>query len=163
MAVHTYKTKQNIPASISEVWEFFSTPSNLQVITPPELDFNIISESEEGIYAGQIIEYTVKPLLGISVYWMTEITHVEVNKYFVDEQRYGPYSMWHHKHYFKEIEGGTEMTDVVHYKVPFLFIGDLANKIIIKDKLKVIFDFRHKAVQKRFGNWSSNSFVEEGY
>lgn len=153
MAVHTFKTIQNIPASISEVWEFFSTPSNLQIITPPKLGFKIISEPEAGIYAGQIIEYTVKPLLGIHVYWMTEITHVEMNRYFVDEQRYGPYSMWHHKHYFKEIDGGTEMTDVVHYKVPLSFIGAIVNKLIVKKKLKEIFDFRHLAVQQMFGVW----------
>lgn len=151
MAVHTLNTIQKIPASIFEVWDFFSTPSNLKVITPPELGFNIISEPEAGIYAGQIIEYTVKPLLGIPVYWLTEITHVEINKYFVDEQRYGPYSMWHHKHYFKEIDGGTEMIDVVHYKVPLYFLGDIVNKLIVKKKLKDIFDFRQLAIQQRFG------------
>jgi len=153
MAIHTLKTIQNIPAPISEVWDFFSKPTNLKVITPSELDFNIISEEEEGIYSGQIIEYTVKPLLGVPVYWMTEITHVGVNKYFVDEQRQGPYAMWHHKHYFKEISGGTEMIDVVHYQLPMFFLGDIINKLIVKNKLKGIFSYRFDVVERIFGRW----------
>ncbi|MDQ3394821.1 MAG: SRPBCC family protein [Bacteroidota bacterium] len=153
MAVHSFKTIQKVPAPISEVWAFFSNPSNLQVITPNNLGFNILSEKEEGIYSGQIIEYTVKPLLGIPVYWMTEITHVGVEQYFVDEQRYGPYAMWHHKHFFRQIEGGTEMVDIVHYKIPMYFIGDLVNKLVVKNKLKEIFNYRYEIVEKLFGNW----------
>jgi ligand-binding SRPBCC domain-containing protein len=103
------------------------------------------------MYAGQIIEYTVKPLLGIPIYWMTEITHVVEKKYFVDEQRYGPYSLWHHQHHFKEIEGGVEMTDIVHYKIPFWFIGDIANNLLVKNQLQQIFDYRYRIVEKRFG------------
>jgi ligand-binding SRPBCC domain-containing protein len=103
------------------------------------------------MYAGQIVEYTVKPLLGIPIYWMTEITHVIEKKYFVDEQRYGPYSLWHHQHHFKEIESGVEMTDIVHYKIPFWFIGDIANHLLVKNQLQQIFDYRYRIVEKRFG------------
>lgn len=154
MATHFLKTTQKIPADISTVWDFFSNPSNLRVITPTSLDFKIISEiEEEEMYAGQIVEYTVKPLLGIPIYWVTEITHVEKERYFIDEQRNGPYSMWHHKHHFKSIHGGTEMRDVVHYQIPLNVLGDIINKIIVKDKLKEIFEFRFNIVEERFGKW----------
>jgi ligand-binding SRPBCC domain-containing protein len=104
------------------------------------------------MYPGQVIEYTVKPVLGIPLYWMTEITHVKEGEYFIDEQRYGPYSLWHHQHHFKEISGGVEMTDIVHYKVPFWFLGDIANTLFVKQQLKKIFDYRFKAINNRFGS-----------
>ena len=103
------------------------------------------------MYAGEIIEYTVKPLLGIPLYWMTEITHVEPMKYFIDEQRYGPYSFWHHQHHFKQTDKGVEMTDIVHYKMPFWLLGDLANSLIVKGQLKKIFEFRKEITEKTFG------------
>ncbi len=103
------------------------------------------------MYAGQIIEYTVKPLLGIPLYWMTEITHVQPHVYFVDEQRYGPYSMWHHQHHFKEIDGGVEMTDIVHYKIPFWILGDIANTLFVRSQLEGIFSYRTEVVNKMFG------------
>lgn len=106
------------------------------------------------MYPGQIIEYTVKPILGIPLYWMTEITHVSDKKYFVDEQRFGPYSLWHHQHHFREIEGGVEMTDIVHYKLPLWFLGDIAWLIMVKAQLKQIFDHRFVAVEQRFGKWA---------
>jgi ligand-binding SRPBCC domain-containing protein len=102
------------------------------------------------MYAGQIIEYKVSPVLGIPLYWMTEITHVAQHKFFVDEQRFGPYSMWHHQHHFKEVPGGVEMTDIVHYKLPFWFLGDIANSVFVKKQLNDIFDYRFKAVEKIF-------------
>jgi ligand-binding SRPBCC domain-containing protein len=105
------------------------------------------------MYPGQIIEYTVKPVLGIPLYWMTEITHVEDHKYFVDEQRFGPYSMWHHQHHFKEIEGGVEMTDIVHYKLPLGILGDIAHALFVKAQLTHIFDYRFVAVDKKYGKF----------
>jgi ligand-binding SRPBCC domain-containing protein len=107
------------------------------------------------MYAGQIIEYTVKPVLGIPVYWMTEITHVEEGRFFVDEQRFGPYRFWHHQHHFHEIPGGVEMTDIVHYKNPLWLLGDLANGLFVKKRLEQIFDFRFKKVEELFGAWTS--------
>jgi hypothetical protein len=104
------------------------------------------------MYAGQIIEYTVKPLLGIPLYWMTEITHVQEGAYFVDEQRFGPYIMWHHQHHFKEVTGGVMMTDIVHYKIPLGFLGDIAHWLFVKKQLQGIFDFRFKAVIDKWGN-----------
>ncbi len=152
--VYHLKTIQKIPVSLVEAWDFFSKPKNLSEITPKELDFNIISLYHgEEMYPGQIIEYKVKPLLGIPVYWMTEITHVEKERYFVDEQRFGPYSLWHHQHHFKAIPGGVEMTDIVHYKIPFGFLGDIAQWLFVKKNLQQIFTYRELAVAQRFGQF----------
>ena len=153
--MHCIKTVQNIPISIEAAWEFFSNPANLQAITPPKMGFRIISTNHgDRMYAGQIIEYKVAPLLGIALYWMTEITHVESRKYFIDEQRFGPYALWHHQHHFKEIPGGVEMTDIVNYRMPLGFIGRAANQIFVKNQLKSIFDFRSAKVEELFGKWS---------
>jgi ligand-binding SRPBCC domain-containing protein len=152
--VYTIKTVQKIPISLAEAWDFFSKPSNLADITPDNLGFNIISKHHgERMYPGQIIEYIVKPVLGIPLYWMTEITHVEDQKYFVDEQRFGPYSMWHHQHHFKAIEGGVEMTDIVHYKLPLWILGDIAHTLFVKAQLTHIFDYRFTAVENKFGKF----------
>lgn len=143
-----------MPISLDAAWDFFSKPDNLKEITPQNLGFNIISKHHgETMYAGQVIEYKVSPLMGIPLYWMTEITHVEDKRFFVDEQRYGPYSMWHHQHHFKAIAGGVEMTDIVHYKLPLWILGDIANTILVKAQLKGIFNHRYKAVDKKFGQW----------
>lgn len=153
--VYSLQTIQKIPISLAEAWEFFSKPSNLKEITPAKLDFEIISKYHgEKMYPGQIIEYTVKPILGIPLYWMTEITHVQDQQYFVDEQRFGPYSLWHHQHHFKEIPGGVEMTDIVHYKIPLWILGDIANTLMVTAQLREIFDHRFAAVEKRFGKWN---------
>ncbi len=149
--VYSLQKVQVIPAKLEEVWQFFSAPENLKDMTPPQLDFHILSKSyEDAMYAGQIIEYTVKPLLGIALYWMTEITHIEPLKYFIDEQRYGPYSFWHHQHHFKLVDGGVEMTDIVHYKIPFWFLGNIANTLILKKQLEKIFDFRKQITEQKF-------------
>jgi ligand-binding SRPBCC domain-containing protein len=153
--VYSIKTVQKIPVPLEKAWEFSSNPGNLQLITPGDMGFRVISQHHgEKMYAGQIIEYKVKPVLGIPLYWMTEITHVEELKYFTDEQRYGPYSMWHHQHHFKSIDGGVEMTDIVHYKIPLWFLGDIANAVFIRKKLNSIFEFRHKKVEELFGKWT---------
>ncbi len=148
--VYNLKTVQFLPISIEKAWEFFSNPTNLSKITPEKLKFKVLTENLTSVYAGQIIEYKVHPILGIPLYWMTEITSVEYHKFFVDNQRYGPYSMWHHQHHFKVVEGGVEMTDIVHYKLPFWFLGDIANVLFVKAQLKEIFDYRIKAVEKIF-------------
>jgi ligand-binding SRPBCC domain-containing protein len=154
MAAHSIKTVQKIPISLDKAWDFFSNPANLKAITPDNMGFNIVSEHHgEKMYPGQIIEYTVKPVLGIPMYWMTEITHVEDKKFFVDEQRFGPYSMWHHQHHFREIPGGVEMTDIVHYKNPLGLIGRLANTLFVKKQLNTIFNFRIQKVNDLFGKW----------
>ena len=156
--VYSLRTVQRMPVNIDTAWNFFSKPDNLEDITPADLGFKVISKHHETImYPGQIIEYKVSPLFGIPLYWMTEITHVEDRKFFVDEQRYGPYSLWHHQHHFKSIEGGVEMTDIVHYKIPFWFIGDIANTLFVRKQLKKIFAFRYAAAEKYFGTFSNET------
>lgn len=149
--VYSLKTVQQIPVSLDTAWDFFSSPANLKDITPSNMGFNIISQHHgEKMYPGQLIEYKVSPLLGIPLYWMTEITHVQDKQYFVDEQRFGPYSLWHHQHHFKQTATGVEMTDIVHYKLPLGILGDIANAILVKQQLKNIFDFRYKKVEELF-------------
>lgn len=152
MAFYTLKRIQRLPITLDAAWDFFSSPKNLKEITPAYMNFNITSEFHfEKMYAGQIITYTVSPLLGIPLNWMTEITHVKEGEHFIDEQRFGPYSMWHHQHHFKIIDGGVEMTDIVNYKIPFWIIGDLLHALFIKKQLHTIFDYRYKWLEKRFG------------
>jgi ligand-binding SRPBCC domain-containing protein len=116
------------------------------------MGFEIISRFHGlRMYPGQLIEYKVRPLLGIPLYWMTEITQVQEPVYFIDQQRFGPYNFWHHQHHFKAIPGGVEMTDIVHYRIPFGLLGDLANWLFVKKKLQGIFQYRYKAVEELFG------------
>ena len=159
--VYSIKTVQTIPISLTEAWDFFSKPDNLKDITPSNLGFLIVSKHHgKTMYPGQIIEYTVKPILGIPLYWMTEITQVRDQQYFIDQQRFGPYTMWHHQHHFKAVEGGVEMTDIVHYKLPFFFLGDIANWLFVKRQLKGIFDFRFQATEAKFGVWKNSQRSE---
>ena len=151
MKLYQIKTQQKLPISIEKAWGFFSNPKNLKKITPEEMSFEIISGAEKSIYPGQIIQYNVSPIFGIKLRWVTEITHVIDNKYFVDEQRFGPYSLWHHKHFFKEIKGGILMEDVVDYKIPLGWLGQLAHLIFVKNRLKKIFKFRENKLVKLFG------------
>lgn len=152
--VHLLTAVQRIPVSLDEAWRFFSSPANLAFLTPASLRFTVISKQHGDVmYPGQVIEYTVRPILGVPLYWMTEITHVADKKYFIDEQRFGPYSFWHHQHHFKEIDGGVEMTDIVHYKVPYGFVGGWANTLFVKRQLDHIFSFRKQAVEGKFGTF----------
>lgn len=161
MAVNSLKTVQKIPATLEKAWLFFSTPGNLQTITPAHLGFKILSRHHgDKMYTGQIIEYKIKPLLGIPIYWMTEITHVDPQQFFVDEQRYGPYSMWHHQHHFRKIDGGVEMTDIVHYKIPFSVLGVIANSLFVRRQLQEIFSFRFRKTEEIFGSWPGGQTMD---
>lgn len=157
--MHQLKAIQQLPISLEEAWEFFSSPKNLSVITPPKLDFQIKTELPEKMYAGLFIRYTVKPMLGIPLTWVTEITHVDDLKYFVDEQRVGPYTIWHHEHFFKEIPGGVEMTDLINYRVPMGFVGKLFEPILVRPQLDDIFEFRRKKLIEVFGEVELQSVV----
>lgn len=150
--VYRLSSKQQLPITMSEAWEFLSNPKNLKAITPKYMSFDIISGADRKMYAGQIIQYIVTPILGIKTTWVTEITHVVENEYFVDEQRFGPYALWHHKHFIKPIEGGVEMEDIIDYKVPFGFIGRLVHPFIVKPKLVEIFNYRTKKLIELFGS-----------
>lgn len=152
MKIYTLHAKQNLPISINEAWSFLSDPKNLKVITPDYMGFNIQSGAVRSMFAGQIIEYIVTPILGIKTKWVTEITHVVDKKYFVDEQRFGPYDLWHHTHFIKEIEGGVEMEDLLHYKLPFGFLGQMVHPFLVKPKLDEIFEYRKNKLIELFGS-----------
>ena len=151
MKIFKLHTKQKLPITIQAAWDFLSDPKNLKDITPDKMNFNITDCDYKKIYPGQIIQYTVTPLLNIPLKWVTEITHVVDKKYFVDEQRFGPYSLWHHKHFIKEVNGGIEMEDIIHYKIPLGFIGYIMIYLIIKNKLGQIFEYRRKKLNEIFG------------
>lgn len=160
MPVHSLKSIQKIPTTLEQVWDFYFNHANLQTITPQEMKFKIISQGHEvKLRQGQIIEYKVSPVLGIPLYWMTEITNVTAPSYFVDEQRKGPYRLWQHQHHFKAIEGGVEMTDIVLYQNPLWLIGELANVLFIKRKLRAIFEFRFRKMEEVFGKWPGGQAV----
>jgi ligand-binding SRPBCC domain-containing protein len=152
MAFHAFKQVQFLPLTLTQAWDFFSNPANLAQITPPEMQFVVTSKYHgPRMYAGQIITYRVSPLPLLRLSWMTEITQVKEGEYFIDEQRFGPYDLWHHQHHFKEVEGGVEMTDIVHYKLPWYMGGSLSNALFVRKKLEGIFDFRRKKVEELFG------------
>ena len=149
--IHQLKTEQFLYADIDRVWDFVSSPKNLKKITPGYMGFDIKSTNlPEKMYPGMIISYKVSPLLSIPTTWVTEITHVLEKKFFVDEQRVGPYSMWHHQHFFEQKENGVLMNDIVTYKVPFGIIGVLANNLFIRKQLQSIFDYRYNTLNKIF-------------
>ena len=154
MKIYTLKTIQNLPVSLEEAWEFFSSPHNLKTITPDYMGFDIISGGDRKMFSGQIIQYIVTPIAGIKTKWVTEITHLKEKEFFVDEQRFGPYALWHHKHFFKEIPGGVEMEDIVDYKLPFGFVGRMAHPLVVAPKLKEIFDFRREKLKELFGEYT---------
>ena len=143
--------KQLIKTDIDNLWDFMSSPKNLDKITPKEMRFNIISNNgNKKMYEGMIITYTVTPLLNIPLNWITEITHIKKNKYFVDEQRIGPYKMWHHEHIFEQKEDGILMTDIITYVPPMGVLGKLANFLFINKKVNRIFDYRKKIIDQLF-------------
>jgi ligand-binding SRPBCC domain-containing protein len=154
MGFYQLHKTQKVPATIEQVWDFISSPANLKKITPEYMGFNITCKMlSEKMYPGMIISYKVSPVFGIKMTWVTEITHVKEKEYFVDEQRVGPYSIWHHEHKIEPIEGGVLMTDIVSYKPPLGILGSIANYILIKKQLQEIFDYRTVAVEKMFGKF----------
>lgn len=151
MKLYELRREQLLPVSLRQAWEFFSTPENLSLITPPDLGFRIISELPAEVHAGMLATYTVTPFLGIPVKWVTEITHAEEPYFFVDEQRFGPYRFWHHQHHFRETAAGTEMLDLVHYGLPFGLFGRLLSPLVA-GRLAEIFDYRRMALNECFAD-----------
>ncbi len=152
MKIYTLERTELLPVSLETAWGFFSDPNNLPKITPPELNLRITSDTEEKIYAGMIITYTVTPIPFFRSAWATEITQVDSPNYFVDEQRFGPYKFWHHKHFFAEAGDKTEIRDLVHYSLPLGPVGRLANLFFVSRKLDFIFNYRSTQLRKLFGN-----------
>lgn len=149
--MHQFRNEHLLPISQERAWSFFSSPKNLSVITPPEMKFVILSHlADENIYEGMKIDYTLRPLFGISVRWQTEICKVQNHVLFTDKQTVGPYKFWEHTHTFSEQGSGVLMTDVVNYELPFGFVGKIAESILVRRKIKSIFDFRKSVLNKLF-------------
>lgn len=152
MKLHRLDALQKLPISIQEAWDYFADPHNLSRITPAWMGFEVTSPPQERMYAGMIITYRVRPLLGVAVRWITEITHVDEPRRFVDEQRFGPYRFWHHQHHFREIPGGVEAADIVHYALPPG--GGAVRRALVAPRLREIFAFRKEALERTFGAWT---------
>ncbi len=151
MAIYQYTAEQFLPISIRKAWDFFSSPKNLSVITPPEMDFKILTQlDDKEIYNGMLIDYTVKPLFGIPMHWQTMIIDVKPLEVFADTQLKGPYKLWHHTHTFIEKDGGVLMTDVVNYELPFGILGDWVHSLIVRKKIESIFAYRKQVLEKLF-------------
>jgi ligand-binding SRPBCC domain-containing protein len=149
-AVYQLRARTLIREDASVLWDFFSNPANLQKITPPAMNFQVLSPLPEKVYPGLIIAYKVTPMPGFRAGWITEITHVEEGKLFVDEQRQGPYRMWHHEHHFNDTGDGIEVIDIVTYALPMGFLGHWVHPILVKPRLKHIFAYREKQLEKLF-------------
>lgn len=151
MKIYHLKRTQVLPISLQQAWDFFSTPKNLGLITPTQMNFKVLYMSGgERMYAGQIIRYKVAVKPWLVVDWTTEITHVNEPYHFVDDQRSGPYALWHHQHHFKEVDGGVQMTDDLHYAIPFGIFGRLANALFVQREVNAIFDYRFKILESYF-------------
>ncbi len=143
MPIYQLERCQTVSMSLPDCWRFFSDPRNLEKITPPAMNFTIKSALPDEVYPGLVIEYTVSPLLGIPLTWLTEVVQVKAPRYFADEQRVGPYALWHHEHFFRaRPEGGTEVKDLVTYVPPLGPLGAVLNRLVIRPQLESIFDYR---------------------
>ena len=142
--------EQLLPLTLEEAWNFFATPKNLNEVTPNDLVFKITSTLPEKMYEGLIITYRIQPLLNIPINWCTEITHIKEQEYFVDEQRKGPYNIWHHEHHFKSVGGGVLMTDILHYDIGKSIFGRIAGKLFVHKQVQQIFRYRYKALETYF-------------
>lgn len=155
--IYEINTRQKLPISKQEAWDFLADPKNLQEIMPDDMGFEIISGADRKMFTGQLIQYSVTPLPGFKTKWVTEIKHIEKPDYFVDIQLYGPYELWHHKHFIHEIEGGVEVEDHVHYKLPFGALGRLMHPIVVKPKLDKIFEAREAKMIEKFGHHKNHN------
>lgn len=151
MKMYTLTRYQTLPVTPREAWEFFSDPKKLEEITPDDMPFEMLGDQPSSMYPGMIIQYKIEPFPNIPVKWITEITQVDEGKYFIDEQRFGPFKFWHHQHHFREIEGGTEIIDTVNYILPFRIIGQFTHKMLVHKRLEAIFDFRQKTLRSHLG------------
>lgn len=149
------KTQITLPTSLDKAWDFFSSPGNLNEITPEDMDFRITSDVPDTMYEGLIITYVIKPFMGIPMEWVTEITKIRKPYLFIDEQRKGPYKFWHHEHHFEEVDGGVLMTDILYYEVGKGPLGPIAETVFVDRKVRGIFDYRNKKLQSLFSGQAS--------
>ncbi len=149
-ALHTLESEQLLPISLDEAWQYFSNPLNLEELTPKGIGFKILTCSDDTMTEGQIISYKIKVIPIIWLSWVTEITHMKSKQYFIDDQRHGPYKIWHHRHSFEEVEGGVLMKDLIHYALPFGIFGNVAHALFVRKKLEQIFEYRKTVLNDKF-------------
>ena len=150
MKMYTLIANQHLPISREEVWEFLSNPAQLESITSGNLSFQALDPLPKAMYEGMIIRYQIQPFLNIRTQWITEITHIEEGKRFIDEQRFGPFRFWHHEHHLFEKDGGSEIQDIVQYVMPFSIFGRVAHHLYIRKMLEDIFSYRKQQVESFF-------------
>lgn len=151
MKLFKRKYAQLLPISLDEAWDFFSQPQNLNEITPDDMKFEILTDDLEEMYPGMIIQYNVEPFTFIKTGWVTEITQVQQKRFFIDEQRFGPFAFWHHQHHFEAVEHGVLMTDILHYRIPLGILGKLVNWLFVGRRVEAIFEYRYKLLENKFG------------
>lgn len=159
--MYQIRSLQAVPITPGKAWDFLSDPANLKKLTPEHMGFHILSGSERPMFPGQIIEYKISPFRGITTRWVTEISHVQEGEYFVDEQRFGPYAFWHHKHIIHPSPEGVLMEDIVDYKLPLGPLGKLAHALLVRKQLKRIFDYRSEKLIEMFGSIPGHSSTLE--
>ena len=150
MKTYCIERQQILPTELAPAWRFFSDPAKLPLITPPWLDFTITSRVPATIYPGLIMTYRIRPMGGVPIPWVSEITHVQAPHRFVDEQRSGPYRFWHHQHHLATVKGGVNVMDIVHYRLPFGLAGLAMHALWVKRRLDEIFRFRYHALVEHF-------------
>lgn len=150
MSIHTFQQNQTLPISLGEAWEFFANPQNLATLTPEWMHLTFVDPVPEKMYEGMIMTQRIKPLWGIPLTWVTEITHIEERAYFIDEQRIGPYKFWHHEHRLREVSDGVELRDILHYALPFGLIGNMAHHLVVKKEIAAVFAYRYDTLQTMF-------------
>jgi ligand-binding SRPBCC domain-containing protein len=156
MKIYNLRKEQFLPISLQEAWAFFSSPKNLAKITPEHMNFKILYQSGgDKAYAGQIIRYQINVLPFVPVHWVTEITQVKEPFQFIDEQRFGPYALWHHQHHFEEVKGGVLMTDEVNYAIPFGILGRFAHWLFVAKEVNRIFEHRFRTLEDYFSKNST--------
>ena len=155
MKIYTFKNQQKLPINIDTAWEFLCNPNNLEKLTPAKMQMKLLSKITKPMYPGQILKHRVTLFPGIKTTWVSEIRQYKHKDYFVDVQLFGPYALWHHKHFVKEIDGGVITEDVIDYKVPFGILGQLLHPIIVKPKLEAIFNYRTSQMEAMFGSYNA--------
>ena len=150
MGIVQLKRVQLLNGTKEGIWDFFTSPKNLNDITPDGMRFEILSELPDKVYEGLIICYKISPFLNIPMNWVTEITHVKDYLFFVDEQRQGPYKLWHHEHHFKTVENEVEMTDILHYDIGKGIFGQIAGALFVHKQVRNIFDYRYERLEELF-------------
>ena len=153
MKIHRLQITQRVPASLHETWTFLSSPKNLRQLTPPWLDLRLEGEVKEELYNSQLIAYTMRPLFGLPMTWVTEIKQVYKGDRFIEEQKFGPFKLWHQEHFFRKIDGGTEIEDVIQYALPGGLLANVLHESLVRKRLADIFQFRGQAIEQRLGRW----------